>query len=186
MELFQLINNKYAYPSTHALLIEPFKSIWESDTSEGNLEAIKILTYVELLCSPKKSNPYFGIPEEQRPEAVKKQVWGDSPPDAENATIIMDAVQTYKRLLNHSSPSFDLYDSAMAAAEKLKAQLKNINFNERTKGGAMVIKPKDVTSALKEIPDVMKSMEQLRNKLNQDLVDEAKTRNDRDIGSYEE
>lgn len=182
MDLFELINGK-AFPSIHALMIQPFKGIWEADTSEQKNEAINIFTYVELLCSPKKSNPFYGIAVEDRPSRVKKEVWGDSPP--ENPSKIMEAVMKYKEMLAIASVSYPLFESSLSAAESLRKNLNNVNLDERTNSGTAVTKPADVTRALKEIPDVIKSLETARAKVNAELIEDTKTRNQREIGQFE-
>ena len=182
MDLFTIKNGR-AFPSVHALLIEPFKSIHANDTSPDKGESIKIFTYVELLCSPKKSNPFYGRSTEERPSYVKKEVWGDDPPD--DPSMIMEAVLKNKELLAIASPTYPLFEASMEAAEQLKKVLAKPDFNERTNSGAAVTKPKDITSALKEIPEAIKSLETLRGKVNSELEDDTKTRNQREIGPYE-
>lgn len=182
MDLFEIVNG-YVVPSVHALLIEPFKSIWENDTSDNNMDSIRTLTYVELMCSPKKSNSFIGYSEEERPAKVKKQVWGD-----ENHPIdsnIVFAVLKYKELLSESSPSYDLYISAVNSVQKLRKFLDNFDMDERTPNGAMVLKPADITRALKDLDDVGKNMELARDRVHTELVQSAKTRNKREIGDYE-
>lgn len=183
MELFEVIN-KHAMPSVHALMIEPFKSIWERDTSDEKGDSIRIFTYIELLCSPRKSNPFAGLSEEDRPAKVKKEVFGD-----ENYQLpldIMFAILKYKELLSDSSPSYDLYTSGLNAVHKLKVYLDNFSLDERTPGGAMVMKPKDLTSALRELPEVAKMIELARDKVHSEVADSSKTRSQRVIGLFEE
>lgn len=183
MDLLQLVNG-HVFPSVHALVISPFKEMWENDTSEGKQDCLKDFAYIELLCSPKKSNPYHGRDEEERVKLVKKEVYKD-----ENYSITSElilATLKYKECLELSSPSYPMYDASRVAANKLRKFLLDFNLEERTPHGAMVLKPKDVTSALKEIPDTMKGIEIARLKVNDELTEDSKTRNDRKIGSYEE
>lgn len=182
MDLFEL-NNNIAFPSVHALLIEPFKSIWEADNSKSKENAIKVFTYIELVCSPKKSNPFFGYSEVERPGKVKKEVFNDE--NYYTTDFMMQGVMKYNELLEIASPTYSLFISSLAAAEELKENLKSIDLGERTNAGTAVTKPKDITSALKEIPDVMRSLEAMRNKVHSELAEETKTRNQREINEYE-
>lgn len=182
MDLFEVINGK-AFPSVHALLIEPFKSIYEMDNSKDKGKAIQVFTYIELVCSPKKSNPFFGYSEDDRPAKVKKEVYGDE--NYPTTDFMMQGVIKFKELLEVASPTYSLFVASLVAADDLKANLLNIKLDERTNGGAAVTKPRDVTAALREIPDVVKSLETMRNKVNSELLEEAKTRNQREIGAYE-
>lgn len=182
MELFE-INNSIASPSVHALLIEPFKTMWEEDNSRQHQDSIKKFTYIELVCSPKKSNPYAGYSEEERPIKVKKEVFKD-----ENYLIDTDIVQgtmKYIELLMEASPTYGLYMAAMNAANKMKDFLNTVKPDEKNINGAYMLKPADINKAIKDIPDIMKSLTSLRDKVIEELADEAKTRKDRRIGRYE-
>lgn len=183
MDLFEIINNR-AFPSPHALLIHPFKDMWEADTSKEKGNVIKVFTYIELVCSPKKSNPFFGYSEEDRPSRVKKEVFGDE--NYKTTDFMMQGVIKYKELLEIASPTYPMLTAGLIANDKLKNFLETFDLDERTQGGTAVIKPADITRALKEIPDVAKSIVVMREKVQTELVEEAKTRKDRDIGQYEE
>jgi len=182
MDLFEIVNG-YVVPSVHALLIEPFKSMWEKDTSNNNEDSIKIFTYIELMCSPKKSNPFIGYLEEERPAKVKKQVWGDEEYPIDTDTVF--AILKYKELLSESSPSYDLYISAVNAVQKLRSFLDTFDPDERNRSGTLVLKPKDITSALKDLDEVGKNMESARDRVHTELIQSSKTRNQREIGDYE-
>ena len=182
MDLFEIINGK-AFPTVHALMIEPFKTIWEKDTTNEKGHAIKVFTYIELCCSPKKSNPFLGYSEEKRPEQVKKEVYGD--PDKKDTEFMVLGVLKYKELLAKSSPTYPLLIAGLNAKDELVSYLETFDLGERTQGGTAVIKPADITKALKEIPDVARSINSMIDKVHAELVEEAKTRNQREVGQYE-
>lgn len=182
MELFEMVNG-YAVPSIHALLIEPFKSIWNNDTSNNNVDSTKIFTYIELMCSPRKSNPFHGYEEETRIKKVKEEVWGNE--DYPITHEVMMATLRYKELLSESSVSYGLYVDALVGIEKLRKWLREFSLDERTPGGAMVLKPRDVTSAMKDMDETGKSIESSRDRVHTELIQTAKTRNQREIGDYE-
>lgn len=182
MELFEMVNG-YVMPSVHALMIEPFKSIWEKDTSDNNVESIKVLTYIELMCSPKKSNPFHGYSEEERPSKVKQEVWKDK--NHPTTMDMLNGVIKYKELLADDSASYALYISAVNGVQKLRQFLDTFSMDERTPNGAMVLKPADVTRAYKDLDDVAKNMEAARDRVHTEIVQSAKTRNQRNINEFE-
>lgn len=186
MELFQIVNNR-AVPSTHALLIEPFKSIWYNDDTEDKKEATKVFSYVELLCNPRKSNPFSGYSEQERPSKVKRLVFGEDNPELLDSMIseIIECTMKYKELLQISSPSYGLYEDAALAIEKLRAFFREFNFDERTRSGGMVLKPKDVSDAITKVDIVAKNLQKTRDQLQMELIDETRTRNKREIGEFE-
>lgn len=183
MQLFEIVSG-HAMPSIHALLIDPFKTIWENDMSDGKAEAIKVFTYVELVCSPKKSNPLYGLKEEVRIKRAKKKAFGDE--EYNIGSDVMFAIIEYKELLADSTPSYTLVESALIGAHRLDNFLKNYDFKERSHTGVMVLKPADVQKALNQVPDTIKKLEELREKVSSEIDQDTKTRNDREIGPFEE
>ena len=52
------IEGKAVFPNEETLLIEPFKSIWERDTSKNKEYALEDFAYIEFITSLLKTNPY--------------------------------------------------------------------------------------------------------------------------------
>jgi hypothetical protein len=184
MDLFEL-NNSRAFPSVHALLIEPFKSIWEADDTKDKGNAIRLFSYVELMCSPKRSNPFFGYSETVRPLKVKKEIYKDE--NYPDTTYMIAGVAAYKELLANSSPSFDLLNAGLTAKDALVNFLSDseAKLAMRTNTGGMVFKPADLTNALTKIGSITKELEAARDKVGEELKEAAKTRGQRTIGLYE-
>lgn len=183
MDIFEIQNGK-AIPTTHALLIEPYKTIWESDTSKNKSEAIRKFTYIELMCSRKKTNPFIGYSEDIRHDKVFKNVFGDSTSISIDP-LIEEGIKVYKEILEEASPTLTYLIAALEAAEKVKNMMRNVDFDERTNGGAAVYKPGDITKALKETNEVVKSLMALKEKVENELMEDTKTRGARDIGYFE-
>lgn len=184
MDLFEVING-VAMPSTHALLIEPFKTIWESDKTKEKGEAIKAFTLIELYCSKKKSNVFSGYSDEVRMQRIKENLYKDGSYEPKNQDLIREGMKVYMEFQYNASPTLSYLQVALNTADKLKEFLESVNLNEKTNGGAAVYKPADITRALKETPDVVKTLETLREKVSQELKEEVKTRNSREIGHFE-
>lgn len=183
MDLFEVREGK-AMPSVHALMIRPFKTIWEEDTDKAKAEAINAFTFIELGCSPKKSNPYSGYDEEERHRKLKFDIYGDE--TYRLPGLVVDGIMKYEEFLESASPTFPLLKDALEASKKFRDQLGKIDLAERTNSGTAVYKPKDISGAFKDIPDMAKTLETLRDKVNQELLADTKTRNNREIGQYEE
>lgn len=178
-----MIENGVAKPSVHALLIEPYKTIWESDKSKDKGTAIKSFTYIELNCSMKRSNPFSGYSDVERPSRVGKEVYKDE--TYKPTELELEGMKIYIDFLNEASPTLSFYKANLAAAEILKTNLNSIDLNERTNGGAAVTKPADVTRALKDAADVIKTLRELETQVQTELVEKTKTRGQRDIGAFE-
>ena len=184
MILFEIRNNR-AFPSTHALLIEPFKTIWNSDESPHKEMAVKYLSYIELLCSPRKSNPFYGYDEGKRPARVAKEIFGDANYDIDPNLLF--AVATYKELLANSSISYQTLVDAEFSLNRVREFLRGFDPNARTMGGTLLLKPKEILLANKELPAAITRVNELRNKVHEELEEsDIRTRNQREIGTYEE
>ena len=182
MDLFT-IENGVAKPSEHALLIEPFKNIWAEDKSRIKGEAMKSFTYIELLCSIKKSNPFSGYDEAIRPQKVGKEVYKDEgyqPTDLEK-----EGIKVYIEFLEEASPTLSFYRASLRAAMELKTFYDTVDLNERTNSGAAVYKPGDITRGLKETAEVIKSLKELEGQVQTEVVEKSKTRGQREIGMFE-
>lgn len=182
MDLMEVRNNR-AFPTVHALMMEPFKTIWETDETLQKEHAIKVFSYTELMCSPKKSNNFYLYKPEVRVKKVLKEIYKDENKPITEWMIL--CVDKYKEELAKSSPTYELLEAGMKAKDDLIAYFQKINYEERTKAGGLVIKPKDVTDALSRIPILNKELILNRDKVGSELEDAAKTRNAREVGLYE-
>ena len=185
MELFQVDENGRVSPSTHALMVQPFRAIWQEDTSLGRGEAEKAFRFIELYCSPKKSNPFSGyIDKDVRYTKVKEEVYGDASHELDH--LVIDGIAKYEELLDEASPSYSFLKAAFSVAGKLKRHYESVDLDERTSSGALVYKWKEVTAALSDTENVVRNLENVRNKVNEEILNQGKTRNNRQVGYFEE
>lgn len=182
MELLE-IREKRVYPTVHVLLLEPFKTIWERDTSEDKEEAMRDFSYIEFMCNPRKSNPYIDHPAETREIKIKEIIYNNIEYEVDD--LIIEAVEFYNNCFKESM-GCRLLDTALVAAEKQRKFLHNFEPNSRTPTGALLLKPKEVFAALKEVPDTIKAINIARERVHTELATEGtKTRNQREINIYE-
>lgn len=185
MNIFELNGNQIVVPTEHALLVEPFKTMWEQDETKDKRSAIKKFTFIELMCSRKKSNPFIGYSEEERSSKIIENIYGKEKINPWEDPLIEKAIQVYKQLMYEASPSLSYLEAALESAERLKEMMRTVDFEERTNGGAAVYKPGDITKALKETNEVVKSLAALKEKVEAELLNDVKTRGSREIGHFE-
>lgn len=184
--LFDMEDNQLII-SPFALMTEPFNEIWDADSDPDKLEAVKIFKYIELTCNPKKNNPFSGYSEQERPAKVKKNVFGDENPALPIDMIndILRGTIKYKEFLTEASPSYGLYIDAANSVVKLRKFLREFDLDQRTNSGGMVLKPQDIATTLGKLDDVDKSMIKAREKVHNEISDNTRTRNSREIGLFE-
>lgn len=183
MDLFEVIDN-HVFPSIHALRLNPYRKIWEEDDSDDKEKSIKWFTYIEFMLSPKRSNVFNGyLDRDERSKKVKEEVFGD-----ENYEIEMDLMMAcikYEEDLKRSSASYESLEAAETTLKGLNRFLRNFNPDTRTPSGALLLKPKEILSAMSELPKALKALDEARQKVNEEIKEDTKTRNNRQIGFFE-
>lgn len=188
MYIFE-IEGGVAKPTTFALITEPFKSMWELDTHASKKGAIQMFTYVELFTSRLRSNPFAGMEETERSNAILQNMFGENATEGRwliNAPLVTEGVKVYKELMIKASPSLRLLNSAEKSMENLQEFLEGVDLNERTDKGMAIYKPRDITSAVKDLKEVTENLISLRDRVHTELLDSVKTRRNRDVGHFEE
>ena len=121
------VENNVAIPNTETLLISPFKEVWERDKSKDKGQAIKEFTFVELMSSKKKANPYSGYSDDTRFEKLKEALFDE---DWEPDNLIEQCLAKINEFQKEASPTYSYYLSVIEAAEKCKIELSNTTQSE--------------------------------------------------------
>ena len=179
--LFEL-QNSVVKPNTETLLISPYKEIWERDTSVTKEQATKEFTYIELMSSKKKSNPYAGYDEEVRHEKLKELLFEE---DWEMDDLIEAALVKTHEFHTEASQTYRYYISTVRAAEKLRDFFDNFDIMETNERGALLYKPSDITRAIYDTDKVLQNLNSMKEKVEQELFEQTKTRGNKQINPFE-
>lgn len=171
-------------PNPETLLIEPFSSIWEQDGSPRKDVAFEQLKFIEFYCSFSKSNPFFNYTDISEREAAlvihfKRDVKAESP------VLINSAIDFYNAQMD-KLPSMQFYRSSLSAARKLAVFFDTFDMkavNPRT--GTPLYKPAEITRALKETSDIIKTLQSLEKQVMQEMADFGKGKGGREINFFE-
>jgi len=183
MNLFT-VESGLLVPVPETLLIYPFNEIWNRDTSPKKEIAIKEFTYVEFLCSFKKSNPFAGYVVEGKEAKVRANIFRNNTtwtPDS----YVEDAINVYRDFQNEASPSLRFYTAAITGVTKLQDYYDTLDMNERTNQGNLVNKPSDVARGLSQTASVLQNLELLKVKVEQELFESNKLRANRTVNPLE-
>jgi hypothetical protein len=184
MSLLFTVESKVVSPTTEALLIFPFREIWERDSSKDKRYAIEDLSYIEFMASVQKSNPYSGYPEHQRPEKIIKDIITRAEWDQEDPLFLV-GIEKLKQFQAEASVTYNYYMSAKVAAEEMQQFFINFRMNqtnERT--GALIFKPKDITSALLDTSRVLENLNTLREKVDNEIFEEVKKKGQKIVSPF--
>ena len=180
-----VVENNIAKPNTETLLIEPFKTIWERDKTKDKEQAIKEFTFIELMSSKKRSNPYAGYADNIRQEKLKAYLFENEPewtPDIEVEKGLVKIAEFQKE----ASPTYTYYISVLEATEKMKDFFTTFDINEVNEKGARVFKPNEIVMAISNTDKLLQNLHSMKEKVEQELFEQSKTRGMKQINPFEE
>lgn len=181
--LFEIRNNR-AFPTVFALLKDPYKSIWEKDTTPDKIQAVKWFTYLDLLLNPRRSNPFYNLPESVRIEKVCQEVFKD--PKYSIPSDLILATVAYKEDLETMAQGYTTLTEAEYSLFKLQTFLHNLEPDAKTPAGSLLLKPKDIILATKELPGAIDNIRKAKERVIRELDESViRTTNQRIPNKYE-
>ena len=177
------VENSIAKPNTETLLISPYKEIWERDSSPTKDKAIREFTFIEFMASKMKTNPYAGYADELRFSKLKTLLFTD---DWVMDPLIEAGLVHISEFQKEASPTYSYYLSVCKATEKMKQFFNEFEMtekNERT--GLPIYKPGDITRALNDTDKVLQNLNSMKEKVEQELFEQTKTRSNKQINPFE-
>jgi hypothetical protein len=184
MSLLFTVESRVVSPTTQVLLISPFKEIWARDTSEDKRYAIEDFSYIEFMASIQKSNPYSGYPEDQRAEKILKDIITRAEWD-QTDSLILAGIDKLKEFQAEASVTYNYYMAAKNAAEKMQQFFMTFSMGEvNPKTGALVWKPRDITSALNDTSRVLENLNSLREKVDNEVFEEVKKKGQKIVSVF--
>ena len=180
-----IVENSIAKPNTETLLISPFKEIWDRDLTEDKEIAIKEFTFMELMSSKRRSNPYAGYSDDVRQEKLKTYLFEDTPewvPDIEVEKGLAKIVEFQRE----ASPTYSYYVSVLEATEKMKNFFSTFDINEVNDKGARIFKPNEIVMAISNTDKLLQNLHSMKETVEQELFEQTKTRGMKQINPFEE
>lgn len=176
------VENSIAKPTAETLLISPYKEIWERDKSEDKQQALKEFTFIELMSSKKKSNPYAGYDDGVRFEKLQELLFEE---DWEMDELVEAALVKIHEFQTEASQTYRYYISTVKAAEKLRDFFDNFDIMETNEKGALLYKPSDITRAINDTDKVLQNLNSMKEKVEQELFEQTKTKGNKQINPFE-
>lgn len=165
--------------------IYPFSIIWNRDQSAHKELAMKDLYFIEFMCSPKRTNPFFGytdpiIRRQKIIENIRKEIHNWEPDN-----LVEEGCAQWLEFWKNASPKMSYYLKALNAAKKLEDFFDVVDMNAELRSGAPKYKPKDITSALLDTKGVIANLASIEDEVNQDIFNLAKTKGSRITSVFE-
>lgn len=157
MNLFEIENNVVIY-SPQALMLEPFKKIWEDDKSEDKIQANLVMSYVYYM-SDERSDFMHILNVDERMQAIKEAL--QLPEDFNGRSEeLIQAMKFYEKLSETTSTK--LLQSTRLVLQKISEFLDNINLNERDERSNKPIHDiGKITGSVEKIPKLIRAINEI-------------------------
>lgn len=184
MNIF-VIEGNVVKPTPEALLIPEFAILWDRDKSKNKSRAISEFTYIEFLCSVKKSNPFHGYSDEERPAKIKAFIFKNKETIDTSCSDVIAATIVYRQLMIDSSTSMQYYLSVKTGIHKMIKFYQELDLTEKNDKGVLVYKVSDVTAAITKANEMLQNLSSLRERVEQEMYESTRTKSNKEINPFE-
>jgi len=153
-----------------ALLLKPFRELWERDKSDDKATALLELGYVYFFCDPRSDYQTY-IDEDERTEQI---IRGEGMPKGWKPDAkVKKAMELYS---SFEPASVKLLESTKRMVDKLRRWMEDIDFTATDENGKPMVAMNTITSTIKQIPDLMSQLYELERKMQSDMHEAGKVR----------
>lgn len=179
MKLFKYEGYKITI-SEEALLLKPFKEIWQRDKSKNKDKALQELGYVYFMSDPRSDYQYL-VDEEERSKSIKE---GEGIPNDWNPDkAVLDAITFYK---SFKPTSALLLEDTRFAVDKLRKLLREIDLTQTDDKGKPIYTLNTITATIKQIPSLVKDLDEAEKTLSKEIMESNKVRGSQEKSMYED
>lgn len=163
-----------------ALMLAPFKAVWDKDKSKDKSLAQQELAFIYFVGDPRSDYQYI-MDEETRIKEVQRGI--GLPSKWKPDKIVKDALKFYQ---SFKPVSAGLLEDTRVAVNKLRQLLRDIDLNAQDDKGKPIYTLNTITATIKQIPGLVKDLDQAEKMLSKDLIAEAKARGSQVKGAFED
>ena len=170
MKLFKYVNYTVVI-SEEALLLKPFRAIWNRDRSSQKERALQELSYIYFYIDPRSDYMFITDPEERMNKIIGDEGMKSSwKPDK----VVEDGLRLYE-YLSQTTSSLLLQDTR-EAIDKLRVQLKQLDLSATDDKGKPIYTLQSYTATIKQIPELSKSLIEAEKAISKELEDNTRMR----------
>lgn len=153
-----------------ALLLAPFKAIYDRDKRKDKSMGMQELAYIYFMSDPRSDYQYL-VDEEVRSDEITKGL--GMPKGWKEDAVVKRARAFYE---SFKPASAGLLEDTKIAVNKLRHLLRNIDLEETDDKGRPVYTLNTITATIKQIPGLVKDLDEAERALSRDIMQEAKAR----------
>ena len=163
--------------SEEALLLKPFKKIWDRDKTKNKEKASMELGFIYFYCDPRSDYQYL-TDEEERLKAIKE---GEGIPDKWNPdNIVKEAMNFYN---GFKPTSALLLEDTRNMVNGYRAKLREIT---KDMSNLEIKDIKDIGAIIKQIPALVKDLDEAERAVSKEIIESNKVRGSQEKSIYED
>lgn len=153
-----------------ALLLKPFKQLWNRDKTVNKEKALLELGYIYFMCDPRSDYQYI-TDNQLRSNAIKE---GEGlPSNWKPDKQVQEAMEFF---LSFKSMSVLLLEDTKCAVDKLRALLRDIKLDETDDRGKPIYTLNVITATIKQVPSLAKDLDAAEKAIASELIEFGKMR----------
>lgn len=153
-----------------AIMLAPFKAIYDRDKRKDKSLAKQELAFIYFMGDPRSDYQYLIDKNVRETEVIKGL---GMPKGWKPDEVVKKALTFYE---SFKPVSAGLLEDTRVAVDKLREMLRNINLDERDEKGKPVYTLNTITQTIKQIPGLVKDLDEAERTLNKDIIAESKAR----------
>ena len=163
-----------------ALLLKPFKKIWNRDRSKDKNRAMQELGFIYFVCDPRSDYQYL-VDLDTRMESVKQ---GEGlPNDWTPDQTVKEAMEFYS---SFKPTSALLLEDTRFAVDKLRKLLREIDLNQTDDKGKPIYTLNTVTATIKQVPSLVRDLDEAERSIAKEIAQSDKARGAQTKSIYED
>lgn len=160
MNLFEIVNNVVTF-SPQALMIAPFKKIWDADESKDKMKANLELAFIYYMADERSDFMHI-LDNDERIEEIKRFI--DLPVTWKgNTKELVRAVHYYEQL--SVTTSTKLLQSTRLMLQKIGSYLDSIDMMERDDRNKPIHDITKITTAVEKIPKLIRALNEIEKEI---------------------
>nr|DAG98517.1 MAG TPA: hypothetical protein [Crassvirales sp.] len=163
-----------------ALLVRPIRELYRKDKSKDKENFYEQMSYLYFMVDPRSTYGYI-IDDTLRAKAIIEQE--GLAKDFKPSKLLKEAMDIYK---NHTvTKGVELLQSARKACDRVRVFLENIDLTEEDDKGKPKYQVSTVTTALKNVTDLVPQLQELEQKVEQEISEQSRVRGT-DLSMFED
>lgn len=163
-----------------AIMLAPFKALYDRDKRKDKSLAKQELAFIYFMGDPRSDYQYLIDREVREAEVIRGLGMPEGWKPDEAVKRALDFYESFKPV------SAGLLEDTRVAVSKLRQMLRDIDLDERDERGKPVHTLSTITQTIKQIPGLVKDLDEAERTLSRDIVAEAKARGSQNKSIFED